>query len=195
MLSFLHCNRTNNLFQWKHVGQELLFCTLTEDLIHLHFPMVTSLVLLPRIRFWQKTLLPRHWTCRVADEFTTSRIFADWSDSEQIMNIQDSLQVLQALPAFGRSMIKIAKWRLFSTSTKEHAFFFFAINHAFSTFGAAIISENIHSSNQKLFDECWIHRYQIMVSGFFHAYFKQRSFQHWVQIVTRRENSEIVGQI
>ena len=37
--------------------QELIFCALIEDLIHLYFPTVDFPVLHPQIRFWQKLSL------------------------------------------------------------------------------------------------------------------------------------------
>jgi len=46
-----------------------------------------------------------------------------------------------------------------SAPAQKNMHFIFSINHAISSYFAAIISDNIHSLNQKIFHERRIHRY------------------------------------
>ena len=54
-----------------------------------------------------------------------------------------------------------------SAPAQKNMHFIFSINHAISSYFAAIISDNIHSLNQKIFHKRRIHRYRIKVSGSF----------------------------
>ena len=54
-----------------------------------------------------------------------------------------------------------------SAPAQQNMHFIFSINHAILSYFAAIISDNIHSLNQKIFHECRIHCCRIEVSGIF----------------------------
>ena len=58
--------------------------------------------------------------------------------------------------------------------------FFFSINHAISSYFAAIISDNIHSSNRKIFHKRRIHRYRIKVSGIFTCPMNLVELNEWI---------------
>ena len=57
---------------------------------------------------------------------------------------------------------------------------FFSINHANTSYFAAIISDNIHSSNRKIFHKRRIQRYWIKVSGIFTCPMNLVELNEWI---------------
>ena len=57
---------------------------------------------------------------------------------------------------------------------------FFSINHANSSYFAAVISDNIHSSNRKIFHKRRIHSYWIKVSGIFACPMNLVELNEWI---------------
>ena len=70
--------------------------------------------------------------------------------------------------------------RGFSAPAQKNMHFIFSINHAISSYFAAIISDNIHSLNQKIFHERRIHRSWIKVSGFFTCAMNLAELNEWI---------------